>query len=200
MRWAGRAGRGVSFSRARVAQWAGVSLCGALVCVLAACGTSNPAPPKPAGGVYSNADFHFTVTYPDGWQPNEIRGAALTATIPLTLVITRTGSDQTSSLLSTFTVTVLYAKNPTIAQVIQGMRVQAARKPSTLRTISLAGQPAWAALPIQQQLPDSQLSATHTDYYLLHGDYEFQLSTDSVAGDDADAALQAMLASFAFTG
>ncbi len=199
MRWAGRAARGGSLNRARIARWAGVSLCDALLCVLAACGTSNPAPPKPAGGVYTSADFHFTVTYPDGWQPNAIRGAALTATIPLTVMITRTGSDQTSSLLSTFTVTVLYAKDPTIAKTLQGLRAQATGKTPTLRTITLAGQPAWAAQPISQQLPSSQLSATHTDYYLLRGDYEYQLSTDSVAGDAADTALQAMLASFAFT-
>jgi hypothetical protein len=199
MRWAGRAARGGSLNRARIGRWAGVWLCGALLCVLAACGTSNPAPPKPAGGVYNSADFHFTVTYPDGWQPNEIRGASLTATIPLAVVITRTGSDQTSSLLSTFTVTVLNAKDPTIAKTLQGLRAQATGKTPTLRTITLAGQLAWAAQPITQQLPSSQLSATHTDYYLLRGNYEYQLSTDSVAGDDADAALQAMLASFVFT-
>ncbi|GAC1455210.1 MAG: hypothetical protein PVSMB4_15770 [Ktedonobacterales bacterium] len=43
------------------------------------------------------------------------------------------------------------------------------------------------------------LSDTHTDYYLVHGGYEYQLSTDAVSNDNAAPALAAMLRSFVIT-
>ena len=69
-------------------------------------------------GVYSSAQYHFTVTYPSGWVANEVQAplgspqASSTATpiIPLTLVITQTSANTSdTALLSAFTVTVLNA-------------------------------------------------------------------------------------------
>jgi hypothetical protein len=179
-----------------------------LALLLAACGASTPALPSSPGGTYTNAQFQFSVTYPSGWLPNELSTplgspqATPTASlaIPLTVVITQTSTDQIeSALLSSFTITVLDADNPAIASSIAKQKAQASGANPTLKTITLTSQTAWQAQPVTKQLPNSDKSATHTDYYLLHGTYEFQLSTDSIAGGGSDAALAAMLKSFAFT-
>lgn len=189
-------------------RWA-LALAGLLLTLLlAACGASTPALPSSPGGTYTNAEFHFSITYPSGWVANEVRAplglpqatpsAALA--IPLTVVITQTGTEQIdSALLSSFTVTVLNADNAAIASSITAQKAQASGATPTLTTVTLAGQSAWQAQSVTQQLPDSNQSATHTDYFLLHGAYEFQLSTDAIAGGGADAALAAMLKSFSFT-
>lgn len=39
----------------------------------------------------------------------------------------------------------------------------------------------------------------HTDYFLVHGGYVYQVTTDAISGDAADAALQSMVASFRLT-
>jgi hypothetical protein len=116
------------------------------------------------------------------------------------VVITQTSTDQIdSALISSFTVTVLNAGDPAIASAIASQKAQASGANPVLKTIALAGQSAWQAQPMTKQLQDSDQSATHTDYYLLHGAYEYQLSTDAITGGGADAALAAMLKSFTFT-
>jgi hypothetical protein len=171
-----------------------------LCLLLVACGPATVSVPKLPGGVYTSTTFHFTITYPAGWQPNALSNSAANAPIPLTVVITRSGSNQTdTSLLSTFTVTVLNAHDPAIASTIRSQQAQASGADPTLLTVTLAGQTAYATKPLQQQLPASQRTTTHTNYYILRGAYEYQLSTDAVSGDNADGDLHSMLQSFAFT-
>jgi len=57
--------------------------CLALSLTLAACGTQ--APPNLPGGTYSSAQYHFKVTYPNGWKTNVSTQAS--ATVPLILII-----------------------------------------------------------------------------------------------------------------
>jgi hypothetical protein len=171
-----------------------------LAVLVAACGTSTPAIPTVAGGVYTSAQFHFSVTYPSGWQAQEVQGSSPSTAIPLTVIITRTGDVQDAgALVSTFTVTVMNAHDPIIAQGIATLEAQAKAPGSSYQTIMLAGRPALRAPPVQQQLPGSQLSADHTDYFLIVKDVEYQLSTDAVGGDNAEPALQSMLHSFTLT-
>ena len=61
---------------------------------------------------------------------------------------------------------------------------------------TISGLPAYRATSVQQPIANTQYSDTHTDYYLIHGGYEYQLSTDAVQGDNAAAPLDAMLRSF----
>jgi len=174
--------------------------CLVIAVLLVACGTSTPALPTVSGGTYTSARFHFTVTYPDGWQAHEIQGSSPSTAIPLTVIITRTGDTQDNgALVSTFTVALMNAHDPTIAQGIATLEAQARAEGSPLLAIALAGKPALQAPSVKQQLPGSQLSATHTDYYLILTDYEYQLSTDAVDGDNAEPALQSMLQSFTLT-
>jgi hypothetical protein len=49
---------------------------------------------------------------------------------------------------------------------------------------------------VQQDIYGSQQKATHTDYYLLTTSFEYHISTDVLAGDNADDAVKSMLASF----
>ncbi len=161
-----------------------------LALLLTACGASTPPLPSAPGGIYTNTQFQFSVAYPAGWVPNEERAplgspqaTSEAVAIPLTVAITQTGASQVNSaLLSAFTITVLTASNPAIAASIASQRAQASGDHPTLATITLANQSAWQSSPVSQQLPNSNQSATHTEYYLLHGAYEFQLSTDSIAG------------------
>src|SRR5262249_59891934 len=130
----------------------------------------------------------------------EINGPSATATIPLTVILTRTGAASTAgALISTFTATVLNAHDPTVANAIVALQEQAKLKNSPLRRVTLAGQQALQGQPVQQQFPNSTLSGTHTDYYIFLKDYEYQLSTDAITGDHAESALQSMLESFTLT-
>ncbi len=157
---------------------------------LAACGSSSPPVPKAAGGTYTNKQYHFSVTYPAGWQATV--GQQSSAIVPLTLVITRIHSDTAEgAAVSTFTVTVFDAHNSTIVTSVKGLAGD-----KTLTPVTLAGLPAYRGTPIQQPAQGTQVNDTHTDYYLPAPDYEYQLSTDAIPGDNADAALQSMLSSF----
>ena len=70
----------------------------------------------------------------------------------------------------------------------------------TLQLATIGGEPGYKSNPLVQDIPNSQISVTHIDYYVVHGDYEYQISTDSVKGDNADADLASMVASFSFGG
>lgn len=194
----------------------------ALSAVLAACGQAQRgALPRLPGGTYSSAAYHFRVTYPEGWSLSvtcESGGAicgglgAATATAaatqtavaaPLQLIIARTSQRATPSpTVSTFTITVLSLSDPYVAEAAGQLA-----KDHNLRQTTISGLAAFASTPIQQQLPGpggtpgpGTPTDTHTDYYLVHGGYEYQISMDALSSDDgADQALQAMLQSFTIT-
>ena len=166
-----------------------LSLLGLLL-ALAACQPSPPSVPTAAGGTYTSTQYHFSVRYPTGWQAVESQQSS--SIVPLTLIITRIhASTGEGGAVSTFTVTVFDAHDTNIAQSIKGLASD-----KTLTRITLAGLPAYQGAPIQQPALGTQLNDTHTDYYLPTSAYEYQLSTDALAGDGADAALQSMLSSF----
>lgn len=173
----------------RASRLAVLSLVGLLL-VLAACQPS-PAPvPSAAGGTYTSKPYHFSVRYPTGWQAVESQQSS--SIVPLTLVITRVhASTAEGGAVSTFTVTVFDAHDTNIALSVKGLAHD-----KTLTRITLAGLPAYQGTPIQQPAPGTQLNDIHTDYYLPTTTYEYQLSTDAIAGDGADAALRSMLTSF----
>jgi hypothetical protein len=143
---------------------------------------------------YTSTTFHFSISYPSGWVVNTAPDAS--QIIPLTILITRSTPHQSSgSLESTFTVAVLSLADKDVA-------ASAAKLPkdTTKRHITLAGLPAYADKPNTQQVPGTTATATHADYFFIHGAYEYQLSTDTISSDHVDAAMQSMLQSFAIAG
>jgi hypothetical protein len=192
----------------------------ALCAVMGACGqASHGGLPRLPGGTYASAAYHFRVTYPQGWSlsvsscagggaPCDTLGAATatasqTAAIPLQLTIALTSHGPTSSpTVSTLTITVLNISDPYIAAA-------AAKLPNnhSLHQVAISGLTAYAAAPLQQQLPGpggtpgpATPTDTHTDYYLVHSGYEYQISMDALSSDDgAGQALQTMLQSFTIT-
>lgn len=161
-----------------------------LLLVLAACQPSSPPVPDAAGGTFTSKQYAFSVRYPTGWQA--IQSQQSSSIVPLTVVITRVhDSAGEGGAVSTFTVTVFDAHDKGIAQSISRLASD-----KTLTRITLAGLPAYQGTPIQQPAPGTQLNDTHTDYFLSTSSFEYQLSTDTVSGDGADAALHTMLTSF----
>lgn len=144
------------------------------------------------GGVYTNAQYHFSVRYPSGWNPNVTSTGSTLA--PMQVAITRS-SDLSGhgSVVSTFTVALFDAKNATVAKSITALPKQ-----TGIHTVTLAGVQAYATTPSTQAAPGS-VSVTHTEYYLVSSGYEYQISTDAVQGDGADDALNQMLQSFQIT-
>jgi hypothetical protein len=65
-------------------------------------------------------------------------------------------------------------------------------KNKALSKISFGGQPAFSDKPTLET--GASVTLTHSDYYLVHGAYLYQVSTDALAGDDA--ALSKMAQSF----
>lgn len=158
---------------------------------LAACGarSSQPALNLPQG-TYTSATYHFSISYPAGWQANVAPDGS--QIIPLTLLITRTSDRQApGSLIATLTIAVFNLSNPAMAASTAQLRTD-----PTKHHVTIAGLMAYASAPTQQQVPGTTATDTHVDYYLIHGGYEYQLSTDAVSRDHANAALSAMLASF----
>ncbi len=168
-----------------------LALAALLALVMAGCGSAGTTPKHDLpGGEYVNNAYHFRITYPQGWQLNVSPQSSQIS--PLTLLITRSGELQsTGSLVSTFGITVFDVGAPPIATAVAGYT-----NDKTLHALTLSGLPAYQGAPIQQAVPNTQYSDTHTDYYLIHGGYEYQLSTDSVRGDNAGPALDSMLRSF----
>ncbi|HLY31605.1 MAG TPA: hypothetical protein VKQ36_11290 [Ktedonobacterales bacterium] len=179
--WLRRWGRG---SRARAVSLAGMV---ALCLALQACGSGNPAPPSVPGGVYKSVTYHFQVRYPAGWQAN---ATTANTSAPLILTITQTNvRSAQGALISIFTLEVLSLKDPTVRKSANQLASD-----KTLTHITLAGLPAYRDTPLTQQSPGAQASVTHTDYYLLHGAYEYQISTDALKGEEAT--LQSIVNSF----
>ncbi len=177
-----------------------VALAGAACLIIAACGSPSAPQLNLPGGVYSSTTYSFHVDYPRNWKPNPFNATPSTdgsaAPIPFNLIITRTGdAHSAASLISTCTITVLNMKNTDIAKSASGLSSN-----KTLQPATIGGEPGYKSSPLVQDIPNSQISVTHIDYYVIHGDYEYQISTDSVKGDNADADLASMVASFAFGG
>ena len=189
--------RGKGLLSVWLAGWT-ASLLAALL-ALAACGAAaSPAVPTAAGGTYTSRPYHFSITYPAGWQVTVSQQSS--TIVPLTLVITRVHANAAEgAAVSTFTITVFDAHNAAIAT---GVKALASDK--TLSPVTLAGLSAYRGTAIQQPAQGSgeggsQVDDTHTDYYVPTATYEYQLSTDAITGDHSDAAFQTMLASFTVT-
>jgi hypothetical protein len=166
--------------------------------VIAACGS--PTLPSLPAGSYSSATFGFHVSYPTNWKANPCDastcGNSASGAIPFNLIITRTGdSHSAAALISTCTITVMNMKDRAIAASAAGLS-----RDKTLQPVTIGGARGYKSAPVTQDIPNSQISVTHTDYFVVHGNYEYQLSTDSVKGDNADADLQSIIASFGFGG
>lgn len=187
-RWRMRSA-GVGRRWRRMSRLGALSLLGVLL-TLAACQSSPPPAPNAAGGTLTSKQYAFSVRYPTGWQA--VQSQQPSSIVPLTVVITQAhGSAGGDGAVSTFTITVFDSHNTDIAKSITRLASD-----KTLTRITLAGLPAYQGTPIQQPAPGTQLNDTHTDYYLPTPSYEYQLSTDAVSGDGADAALRTMLTSF----
>lgn len=170
------------------ALFAGLAL---LLLSLSACG--NTAPNLPSG-VYTNQQYHFSVTYPAGWQVNT--SAQPGATAPLIVIITRSGTRQIpGSQISSLTIDVLDMSNASVSQM-----AAAFSKNRALSKITFGGQPGFRDTPTTQSGAGSDASAslTHSDYYVAHGAYLYQVSTDALAGDGP--ALNTMAQSFTILG
>ncbi|MEO7003287.1 MAG: hypothetical protein ABI068_15850 [Ktedonobacterales bacterium] len=160
--------------------------CLLLSLALVACGSQPP--PNLPGGTYSSAQYHFKVTYPNGWQTNASTQASATA--PLILIITRSSvRSEPGSLVSTFTLDVLSLQDKSVAALAKKLPTN-----KSLTRTTLAGLTAYTDTPLQQQSTNGQVTITHTDYYLVHGAYEYQLSTDALTGDSS--ALASIVNSF----
>lgn len=191
----------------------------ALGVALAGCGqtfTSNLRP-LPAG-TYASATFHFKITYPSGWGYtvlscgsdqqggsgcDSLHGTSASsgaAPIPLQVTITREGTLTTGApAVSALTLSVLDMSDSYVAAAAAGLAGD-----KTLHQMPLAGTTAYVSAPIQQAIPGSNgtpsaTTDTHTDYYLVHGAFEYQISVDALSGDGSVAVLQGMVQSFAFT-
>lgn len=170
-----------------------------LVCLaLAACGSASAPQLNLPGGTYSNTTFDFHITYPRNWlaNPSEATptGDGAVLPIPFTLVITRTGdAHSAASLISTCTVTVMNLKNGDIARSANGLASN-----TQLKVATVGGIAGYVSAPLAQDIPNSQISVTHTDYFVVHSGYEYQISTDSVQGDNADGDLRSIVESFGF--
>ncbi len=178
-----------SLAQSRRAPFAALALLVALTLALVGCGATAPSLPS---GVYSNPHYHFSVAYPTGWQVNE--SAQPNATAPLIVIITRSGSTAIpGSLISSLTIDVLSMSDATVAQ-----SAAALSQNSALTAISLGGQPGYSDKPTQEAGSSSgaggAVTLTHTDYYLVHGAYMYQISADALAGDGP--ALDKMVQSF----
>jgi hypothetical protein len=120
--------------------------------------------------------------------------------MPLTVIVTRSGATQAnSSLVSNLTIAILDLHNPrAVNKDLLKIITTRATNPA-YHAVPLAGHTAYATQPVQQPILDSQQVETHTDYYLLANSLEYHLSTDVLAGDQADDAIKGMLASFTLT-
>ncbi len=156
-----------------------------LVVFTAACGsTSLPA------GVYTSQQYHFKVSYPTGWQVNVSQQPDAVA--PLIVIITRSSVRSTAgSTISSLTIDVLKLSDTGGPQVATQLA-----QDKNLTPVTLSGLTAYRDKPTQQQGGGNQAGAvvTHTDYYIVQGAYEYQMSIDALSGDES--ALDTMANSF----
>ena len=173
--------------------------------VLTSCGVSSAASPQFSGGTYeSPPQYHFKLSYPNGWKSNIIDDATGTPVanpvFPLTVEITRSSTSQAiSSIVSNLTVAVLDLRDPQLVDkdLLKAVTTRSANP--AYHAVKLAGLTAYATAPLQQTFPNGGQTITHVDYYLLVNNIEYHISTDAVSGDKTDDDLASMLASFTLT-
>ncbi len=166
-----------------------VVLLGAVL-LLVACGRSTPKPPAVSGGTYVSQQYHFRVTYPAGWAASVAKTSS--SSVPLTVVFTEIDQPSAAgSVVSAFTVTVLSLSDAAIARDASTMASDPTKHATTL-----SGHTAYVSTPLQQPLQGSTATVTHTEYDLVSGSYEYQLSTDALTGSTSQAALTQMLQQF----
>lgn len=166
--------------------WAAVVLLTSLTIALSACGGESSLP----SGVYTSQQYHFRVTYPAGWQVNT--SSQPNATAPLIVIITRSGSTAIpGSLLSSLTVNVLSMSASSVADSANSLSSN-----SALTATTVGGQPGFRDKSVTETGSGATSSdtLTHTEYYVVHGGYLYQISADALAGDGA--AVDAMTQSF----
>jgi hypothetical protein len=163
----------------------GAGLLALVVALIAACGE----PSLPAG-VYTNQQYHFKVSYPAGWQVNVSQQSDADA--PLIVIITRSGAHSvTGSIISSLTIDVLKLSDVGGPQISTQLA-----QDKTLTPVTLSGLTAYQDKPTQQKGAgnESSFTVTHTDYFIVHGGYEYQMSIDALSGDEST--LEAMTHSF----
>jgi hypothetical protein len=181
-----------------------LSLVAAALLLLAGCGASGAPAPQFNGGTYqSPPQYHFKVSYPNGWATNLVTDSTSTtanSVFPLTVEITRSSTSQaTSSIVSNLTVAVLDLRNAQLVDKGLLKTVTTRSANPAYHAVKIAGFTAYATSPLQQALPNGGQTITHVDYYLLVNNIEYHISTDAVSGDKADDDLASMLASFTLT-
>ncbi len=174
-------------SRSRwLARACGTGLLALFTVLTAACGGSSLP-----GGVYTNQQYHFKVSYPAGWKVNVSQQPDAAA--PLIVIITRSGERSVAgSIISSLTIDVLKVSDVGGSQVAARLAQE-----KNLTPVTLSGLSAYQDKPVQQQGAgnESAFTVTHTDYFLVHGAYEYQISIDAFSGDMTT--LDAMAHSFA---
>ena len=190
----------------RSVRWAGCALIVMwTLFVLTSCGVSSAASPQFSGGTYeSPPQYHFKLSYPNGWKANLIADSTATPianpVFPLTVEITRSSTSQAiSSIVSNLTVAVLDLRDPQLVDkdLLKAVTTRSANP--AYHAVKLAGLTAYATTPLQQTFPNGGQTITHVDYYLLVNNIEYHISTDAVSGDKADDDLASILASFTLT-
>lgn len=193
-----------------------------LTLLLAACGgAATPTPPPAPSGSYTSTVYHFALTYPSGWKTSDClywdqQTYQCDSSPPVSgprmglLAVALAKPDASANangLVSNLTIAVLDLRNPQSIgrDLLQTIMTRSSNK--AYHGVPLAGHTAYTTGPIQQPIytltpqptPGSRQSETHTDYYLLINSFEYHLSTDVLAGDQADDAIKSMLASFSLT-
>lgn len=172
-----------------MARFCGAGLLALCMALVTACGSGTSLP----AGVYTNQQYHFRISYPDGWQANASQQSGATA--PLIVIITRSGERSASgSIISSLTIDVLSLGDAEGPQVTAQLA-----KDKSLTPVTLSGLTAYRDQPTRQQGAgnESAFVVTHTDYYLVQGSYEYQLSIDALSGDEST--LDTMTQSFTIT-
>jgi hypothetical protein len=171
----------------------------------------------PRGGDFASAPYHFDVRYPAGWQVSDNNGTvpggwptlsaakgvptgnSQASPIPLQVTLTRVDESAVPGPTSSLTITVWDLSNPTGVAQAASLASNKALHPTTVAGLAgLAASPAELPVPGKSGTNTTTVD-THTDYYVVHGSYEYQLTTDAISGENADGALASMLASFHLT-
>lgn len=158
----------------------------ALTIALSACGSASSLP----SGVYTSQQYHFRVTYPTGWKVNT--SSQPNAPAPLIVIVTRSGSTAIpGSLLSSLTINVLSMNDASVATSANKLSTNTAFTATTV-----GGQPGFRDKSVTETGAGATSSdtLTHTEYYVVHGGYLYQISADALTGDGV--AVDAMTQSF----
>jgi hypothetical protein len=115
------------------------------------------------------------------------------------MILTHTNGKQVASHVSTLTIEVISLSELQRIDAASAKKAHELAKDKTLHALQIGGATAYRSDPVDQPVTGADVSITHTDYYLVRDAFEYQISTDAVSDDGAQAALQSMLQSFALT-